>query len=75
MYEIVVLVRCKQCLGVDINDYSTYLCTVDGIAVPQQPFAIASVVCKWLLWNSYAIYCTQAGQVIIGDGAFFLIPP
>ena len=51
------------------NDYSTYLCTVDGVAVPQQPFAIATVVCKWLLRNSYAIYCTQAGQVInaLGD--------
>ena len=50
------------------NDYSTYLCTVDGVAVPLQPFAIATVVCKWLLRNSYAIYCTQAGRVIIGLG-------
>ena len=25
-----------------INDYSTYLCTVDGVAVPQLPFAIAA---------------------------------
>ena len=47
------------------NDYSTYLCTVDGVAVPLQPFAIARVVCKLLLRNSYAIYRTQAGRVII----------
>ena len=48
-----------------VNDYSTYLCTVDGIAVPLQPFAIATVVCKWLLRNSYTIYCTQADRVLI----------
>ena len=42
-----------------INDYSTYLCTVDGVAVPQQPFAIARVVCIWLLWSSYTIYSAR----------------
>ena len=30
-----------------------------------QPFAITTVVCKLLLWKSYAIYCTQADRVII----------
>ena len=58
--------RYDLCPRVHTNDYSTYLCTVDGVAVPQQPFAIATVFCKWLLQNSYAIYCTQAGRVIIG---------
>ena len=47
------------------NDYSTCLCTVDGVAVPQQLFASHSCDCKWLLWNSYTIYCTQVGRVII----------
>ena len=56
------------------NDYSTYLCTVDGVAVPLKPFAIATVVCKWLLQNSYGIYCTQADRVIIASkpGEIFL---
>ena len=48
-----------------INDDSTCLCTVDGVAVPQLPFANHACDCKWLLWNSYAIYCTQVGRVII----------
>ena len=48
-----------------VNDYSTCLCTVDGVAVPQQPDANHSCDCKWLLGNSYAIYCTQVGRVII----------
>ena len=34
--------RYDLCPRVHTNDYSTYLCTVDGIAVPQQPFAIDS---------------------------------
>ena len=53
------------------NDYSTYLCTVDGIAVPLQSFVITTVVYKWLLRNSYAICCTQADRVII-EGRFLI---
>ena len=44
------------------------LLVYSSVAVPLQPFAIATVVCKWLLRNSYAIYCTQADRVIIAYG-------
>ena len=59
--------------NIQSNDYSTCLCTVDGVTVPHQPYANHSCDCKWLLGNSYAIYCTQVGRVIIDSEAFFRV--
>ena len=43
----------------------TYMYTEDGSYVQQQLFANTLPVYKQLLWNSNAIYCRQAGNVII----------
>ena len=50
------------------NDYTTCLCTADGVTVPQKSFAKKQHIYKSFLWNSNAMYCTLAVCVIIAPG-------